>query len=295
MILSKRIFQRSFFLLLFLSFLSLNCKLSDVSNYVIKNYDKHEYYIPMRDGVKLFTIVYTPKEKSVKYPIILNRTPYGVGPYGKENYKEELGPSDLFEKEGYIFVYQDVRGRFMSEGTFDDMRPYIPHKKDNKDIDESSDTYDTIDWLVKNVENNNGKVGMWGISYPGFYTAMGTIDAHPALVAASPQAPIADWFIDDDFHRNGAFWLPHAFNFYSAFGVPRSVPIREWPQPVFTIPTPDGYSFFLKMGSFENTDKEFYKGRIPSWNQFLDHPNYDEYSSAFQSYQACSDDCRRMV
>ena len=278
---SKSVFQRFLFILLVISFFSFNSSTSqDSSNYVEKNYDKHEYYIPMRDGVKLFTIVYSPKDESVKYPIMLTRTPYSVGPYGKDKFKEALGPSELFEKEGYIFVYQDVRGRFMSEGTFDDMRPYIPDKKSNKDIDESSDTYDTIDWLIKNVDNNNGKVGMWGISYPGFYTAMGTIDAHPALVAASPQAPIADWFVDDDFHRNGAFWLPHAFNFYSVFGIPRPEPIKKWPRPVFTIPTPDGYNFFLKMGSFENTDKEFYKGRIPSWNQFLDHPDYDEYWQA---------------
>ena len=281
MIPSKRLFYSFISFLLVLTFFSFNsCTSTDNSSYVIKNYDKHEYYIQMRDGVKLFTVVYTPKDESVKYPIMLTRTPYSSGPYGEDKYKEALGPSKLFEKEGYIFVYQDVRGRFMSEGTFDDMRPYNANKKSNKDIDESSDTYDTIDWLIKNIENNNGKVGMWGISYPGFYTAMGTIDAHPALVAASPQAPIADWFIDDDFHRNGAFWLPHAFNFYRFFGVPRPEPIKEWPKPVFTIPTPDGYNFFLKMGSFENTDKEFYKGKIPSWNQFLDHPNYDEYWQA---------------
>jgi putative CocE/NonD family hydrolase len=281
MIRIKRIFQYFLSILLVLSFFSFNSgKTEKGSNYIAKNYDKHEYYISMRDGVKLFTVVYSPKDRSVKYPIMLTRTPYSVGPYGGDKFKEALGPSELFEKEGYIFVYQDVRGRFMSEGTFDDMRPYISDKKNNKDIDESSDTYDTIDWLVKNIENNNGKVAMWGISYPGFYTAMGIIDAHPALVAASPQAPIADWFVDDDFHRNGAFWLPHAFNFYSAFGIPRPEPIKEWPRPVFTIPTPDGYNFFLKMGPFKNTDKEFYKGRIPLWNQFLDHPDYDEYWQA---------------
>src|SRR3989304_2091097 len=208
---------------------------------------------------------------------MLTRTPYSSGPYGKDTCKEKLGPSDLFEKEGFIFVYQDVRGRFMSEGKFIDMRPYISNKKDKNDIDETTDTYDTIDWLVKNIKNNNGKVGMWGISYPGFYAAMGVIDAHPALVAASPQAPIANWFIDDDFHRNGAFWLPHAFNFCSAFGVPRPEPIKEWPEPVFKIPTPDGYRFFLQMGSFENTDKKFFKSEIPDWKNFLDHGNYDEY------------------
>ena len=275
---SKRLLQIFPAVVLTLTFLSLNgCSSPGGKAYVQNNYDKQEYYIEMRDGVKLFTVVYTPKDNSEKYPIMLTRTPYSSGPYGKDTCKEKLGPSDLFEKEGFIFVYQDVRGRFMSEGKFIDMRPYISNKKDKNDIDETTDTYDTIDWLVKNIKNNNGKVGMWGISYPGFYAAMGVIDAHPALVAASPQAPIANWFIDDDFHRNGAFWLPHAFNFYSAFGVPRPEPIKEWPEPVFKIPTPDGYRFFLQMGSFENTDKKFFKGEIPDWKNFLDHGNYDEY------------------
>ncbi len=174
-------------------------------------YTKYEYQIPMRDGAKLFTAVYVPKDMSQKYPILLNRTPYSVAPYGPDAYQDAVGPSPLFQNEGYIFVYQDVRGRLMSEGTFMDMRPHKAKKNGPADIDESSDTYDTIDWLVKNVPNNNGRVGMWGISYPGFYAAMGIIDAHPALKAVSPQAPIADWFIGDDFHHNGALFLPHCF------------------------------------------------------------------------------------
>ncbi len=165
--------------------------------YVKANYTKYEYRIPMRDGKKLFTAVYVPKDESKRYPILLLRTPYNVRPYGVDRYKENLGPSPLFGKSGYIFAYQDVRGRWMSEGDFVNMRPHNPAKKD-RDIDESSDTWDTIDFLVKRVPHHNGRVGQWGISYPGFYTAAGMIDAHPALKASSPQAPVTDWFIGDD-------------------------------------------------------------------------------------------------
>ena len=172
-------------------------------------YTKYEYRIPMRDGVKLFTSVYVPKDAGAakRYPILLNRTPYGVAPYGSDAYRDSVGPSEAAAKEGFIFVYQDVRGRFMSEGQFVDVRPHNP-AKGPKDVDESSDTWDTIEWLVKKLPWDNGKVGIWGISYPGFYAAMAAIDAHPALVAVSPQAPIADWFVGDDFHHNGAFFLP---------------------------------------------------------------------------------------
>ena len=152
---------------------------------------------------------------------MLDRTPYSVRPYGIDNYKTALGPSEKFAKENFIFVYQDVRGRYMSEGEFVNMTPHRAVKRGPQDTDESTDTYDTIEWLIKNIPNNNGKVGMWGISYPGFYTAAGIIDAHPALKAASPQAPIADWFIGDDFHHNGTLYLPHVFRFFSGFGHPR--------------------------------------------------------------------------
>ena len=171
------------------------------------HYTKYEYRIPMRDGIKLFTAVYVPKDASHKYPILLTRTPYSVRPYGADQYRAKLGPSLLFDRAGYIFALQDVRGCNMSEGKFVNMRPYIEQKKTAKQIDESSDTYDTIDWLIKHVPNHNGKVGMTGISYPGFYTAAGMINAHPALKAASPQAPVTDWFVGDDFHHNGAFYL----------------------------------------------------------------------------------------
>lgn len=233
----------------------------------------------MRDGVKLFTAIYAPKDQSQKYPIMLNRTPYSVSPYGANAYKEALGPSENFQKEKFIFVYQDVRGKFMSEGEWVEVRPYKPKKNGPKDIDESSDTYDTIEWLLENVPNNNGRVGMWGISYPGFYTSMGVIDAHPALKAASPQAPIADWFIGDDWHHNGTLFLPHAFNFYATLGKPRPEPTKEFP-PRFVHGTPDGYRFFLDMGPLANANTKYLKGEIAYWNDLMNHPNYDDYWQA---------------
>lgn len=247
---------------------------------VADNYLKKEFQIPMRDGVKLFTAVYIPKDQSVKYPILLCRTPYAVAPYGENKFKDEIGPSQLFAKEGYIIVYQDVRGKFMSEGEFVDVRPFIKNKKSNKDIDESSDTYDTVEWLIKNIQNNNGKVGVWGISYPGFYAGMSAMDSHPAVVAVSPQAPIADWFIGDDFHHNGAFFLPHAFNFYNVFGVPRPNVTQTWSQGVSDFKFQDGYKFFLEMGSFANTNKKYFKEKIPFWNELMQHGSYDEYWKA---------------
>jgi putative CocE/NonD family hydrolase len=239
-------------------------------------YTKYEYRIPMRDGTKLFTSVYVPKDASQKYPILLTRTPYSVGPYGIDRYKDHLGPSHFFAQSGYVFAYQDVRGRWMSEGTFVNMRPHNPDKKSPQDIDEASDTYDTIDWLVKHVPNNSGKVGMWGISYPGFYTAAGMIDAHPALKAASPQAPIVDWFVGDDFHRNGALWLPHFFNFIANFGKPRPEPTRK-DSAHFEHDTPDGYDFFMRLGPLANADRKYFKGNVAFWNDVMAHGNYDEF------------------
>ncbi len=237
---------------------------------------KYEYRIPMRDGKKLFTVVYAPRDTSQKCPILLTRTPYSVGPYGVHRHRDNLGPSPLFAKAGYVFAYQDVRGRWMSEGTHVNMRPQLTGKKGPTDVDESTDTYDTIDWLVKNVRNHNGKVGLWGISYPGFYTAAGMIDAHPALKAASPQAPIVDWFVGDDFHHNGALWLPHLFNFIADFGRPRPEPTRKG-RPRFEHDTPDGYDFFLRMGPLANADKKYFKGDVAFWNDVMAHGTYDEF------------------
>jgi len=253
----------------------------DLAEFIRANYTKYEYRIPMRDGARLFTSVYVPKDASPSqaYPILFTRTPYTVAPYGIENYRETLGPSEQLARSKYIFVYQDVRGRFMSEGEFVNMRPYIPNKRAKTDIDETSDAYDTIDWLVKNIPYNNGRVGMWGISYPGFYTAAGMIDAHPALKAASPQAPIADWFIGDDFHHNGALWLPHAFNFMAIFGLPRPELTTKWP-PRFDHGTADGYNFFLEMTPISRGNDKYLKNRVAFWNEMTQHPNYDAFWKA---------------
>ena len=244
--------------------------------FIKANYTKYEYRIPMRDGVKLFTSVYVPKDTSERWPILFDRTPYSVAPYGEDNYRTNLGPSELFAKEKYIFVYQDVRGRLMSEGAFADMRPEKNVHNGPRDVDESTDTYDSIDWLVKNIPNNNGKVGMWGISYPGFYTAAGLIGAHPALVCSSPQAPITDWFIGDDFHHNGALYLPHGFRFFSGFGLPRPEPTKTPARSKVTLPA-DGYRFFLDMGPLPNADEKYLKGEVAFWSEMTKHPNYDEF------------------
>lgn len=246
---------------------------------VLASYTKYEYRIAMRDGVRLFTSVYVPKDDSKQYPILMMRTPYSVDPYGVDKYKDNLGPSPAFGKEGYIFVYQDVRGRWMSEGEFINMRPHNP-KKGPKDFDESTDTFDTIEWLLKNVKGHNGKVGQWGISYPGFFTAAGMIDAHPALKAVSPQAPINDWFVGDDFHHNGVLFLPHCFNFMANFGKPRPEPTTKFSYLKFDHGTPDGYDFFLKMGPLYNADKKYFKGDVGWWNEAMSHGSYDDFWKA---------------
>lgn len=240
-----------------------------------RQYVRQDHKIAMRDGARLYTVVYAPRDRSRRYPILMMRTPYGVGPYEAGSYRSKLGPNPHFVKEGYIFVYQDVRGRYMSEGEFENMRPHRRKRVSAKDIDESTDTYDSIDWLVRNVRNNNGKVGLWGISYPGFYASAGMIDAHPALKAVSPQAPIADWYFDDFFHH-GAFFLPHAFNFFASFGLPRPEPTTKG-NPGFTHGTPDGYQFFLNMGSLKNVNRRYYKDRVAFWNEFVAHPTYDKF------------------
>ncbi len=238
------------------------------------NYTKREVQIPMRDGVKLFTSVYEPKDTTKKYPVMFNRTPYSVAPYGADKFKTQLGPSPAFMPEGYIFVYQDVRGRYMSEGEYANVRPFVANKKPNE-TDDNSDAYDTIEWVLKNVENHNGRVGIWGISYPGFYTSMAIINSHPAIKAASPQAPIGDWFIGDDFHHNGAFFLPHAFNFYTNFGRARPQPVTSYGEP-FKHGTPDGYQFFLREGAMKNLSEKYMKD-IAFWNEVMQHPNYDSF------------------
>ena len=228
----------------------------------------------MRDGVKLFTIVYAPRESSKIYPILLERTPYGIGPYGANAYRETLGPSRLFEESGYIFVYQDVRGCYMSEGSFEDVRPCLLDRRDARAIDESTDAYDTIDWLIKTLPNSNGKVGLWGISYPAFYAAAALVDAHPAISAASPQAPLVDWFVGDDTHHNGALFLQQEFNFDAVFGIPRSGPTTE-SNPAFHHGTDDAYRFFLDLGPIARADELYFHGKHKFWNDVMNHGNYD--------------------
>ena len=232
-------------------------------------YSKAEYDIPMRDGITLHTVVYSPTAVPGKHPILMERTPYGAGPYGPDRFKNFRG-SVKFRDVGYIFAFQDVRGKNMSQGDFINIHPQL--KKDEKGVDESTDTYDTVDWLVKHVDNNNGAVGLWGISYPGFYAGAGAINSHPNLKAVSPQAPVSDWFLGDDVHHNGAFFVQDNFNFSAGFDVP-----RNGTRPVFDKGGKSEYDFFLGAGSDKGLDTLYYKGLIPYWNEILAHPNYDEY------------------
>lgn len=247
--------------------------------YVRANYTKFEYRIPVRDGVKLFTVAYVPKDTSKTYPMLMTRTPYGVGPYGADQMPGRLLPSPHFWKAGYIFVHQDVRGRMKSEGTFVHGTPHKAVKKTPADVDESSDTFDSIDWLVKNVPGNNGKVGMIGISYPGFYSACGMIDAHPALKAISPQAPVIDFFDGDDCRHNGAFVLAHNFRFFGAFPKlnPKMYGLKDTFNPDYG--TPDGYKYFLDLGPLKNIDRVL-PTIDPFWKDQQAHGDYDEWCQA---------------
>lgn len=247
-----------------------------IQDYVRANYTKYETRVPMRDGVELFTTLYVPNDaSSVSYPILLRRTPYSLRPYGSDAYTWRLMHNEAMVRDGYIFVFQDVRGKYMSQGEFINMRPHIGDKSAARQVDESTDTFDTIAWLLDHLDNDNGRVGMWGISYPGFYTSAGMIDSHPALKAASPQAPIADWFWDD-MHHHGAFSLNLAFNFFSSFGQARLEPTPE-SAARFDHGTPDGYQFFLELGPLKNVNARYFHGKIDFWNKLTEHPNYDAF------------------
>jgi uncharacterized protein len=236
------------------------------------HYDKQELMIPMRDGVRLFTIIYTPKDTSQRYPILVTRTAYGIPPYGPDNYREVVGPNNSFAREGYIVAYQDARGRFKSEGEF---IHHVPYVKGSTKPNEVTDTWDTIDWLVKNVPNNNGRVGQWGISWGGWQVSMGMINAHPALKASSPQAPPQDQFLGDDHHSGGAFQLMYAFGWMSRNARARNA-LTEDPSEPFDYGTPDGYEFFRKLGAAANANKLF-ADQVPTWNDYVAHGTYDEY------------------
>lgn len=246
------------------------------SVWIVNNYIKKEVTIPMRDGVKLFTSIYIPKDNTEKHPILITRTPYSCAPYGENVFSSGFWNSQrsYFFRENYIYVIQDVRGRWMSEGKFEDIRPYIPNKKPGQ-TDEATDTYDAIDWLINNIPGNNGKVGVYGTSYPGFYATMASLSNHPALKAVSPQAPVTEWFIGDDFHHNGAFMLADGFAFYSGFGKPRPFPTTVGPKG-FAFPTKDNYQFYLRTGALPNFTK-LMGDSIPFWKDLMQHKDYDAF------------------
>jgi hypothetical protein len=246
-------------------------------DFIKASYTKSEHLVPMRDGVSLFVSVYAPKDASRKYPIWMMRTPYTVAPYGPDNYPWQLGPSERFARSLYIFAYCDVRGRGKSEGKFVDVRPYIADKKSPSQTDEATDTHDTIEFLLKKVPNHNGRVGMSGTSYPGFYSTMGALSRHPALRAVSPQAPVTEWFIGDDWRHNGVLFLAHTFGFYSGFGAPRAKE-HQVPGPRFDFGTPDGYDFFLHtMGPLRNAEVKFFQGQIEGWKEVITNDTYTAY------------------
>lgn len=262
-------------------FLSLQSYGQLSKDYIKENFTKMETYITMRDGIKLFTVIYQPKENTTKYPILMSRTPYSCAPYGDTLFARRIGPNTTLMQEKYIFVYQDVRGRYKSEGINLEVTPHIANKKSKKDVDESSDTFDTIDWLLKNIKNNNGRVGLYGISYPGFYATASLPDAHPAIKAVSPQAPVTDEFMGDDANHNGAFFLMDNFDFMNYFDKPRTAPTTDYGNSIFNITSKDDYDFFLKLGPLSNTQSPQYfdnKGTI--WTEYLQHDTYDAYWKA---------------
>lgn len=243
-----------------------------------ERYVKHEYMVPMRDGVRLYTAVYVPRDTARQYPIMMRRTPYSVAPYGPGKYPSTLGPSKHFDRDGYIFVLQDIRGKFLSEGQYEYHAPIKTTKAGNRDTDHATDTYDTIEWLIRNLRHHNGRVGIWGISYPGFLAALSLVDSHPALVAVSPQAPMGDTFIGDDFHHNGAFFLAHAFGWLAGTAPSRSNrDAATGRRRGFDYGTPDGYRFFLELGPLANAEAKYFRGEVPAWTEFMQHGTYDEY------------------
>ena len=244
--------------------------------YLRESYDKAEYMVAMRDGVELYTIVYTPKDQSRSYPVLLYRTPYSIGPYEPDKFRDPLGPTSEFDRAGYIFAFQDVRGQFRSEGNFEVIRPPAPEPKGPMDADEITDNYDTIEWLLATVPNHNGRVGQWGISYSAWQTVMGMVDAHPALVAASPQASPSDMFIGDDWHHNGAFRIMYSFSWLAGNARRRDAPTTER-SGSFDYGTPSGYDFFLEAGSAANIDELYFQGDVPAWQDFMEHGTYDDF------------------
>jgi hypothetical protein len=271
--------MKKYFSLILVLFFSVSSFAQNAdSAWFVNNYTKVEQYIPMRDGVKLFTSIYIPNDQKSKHPFLMTRTPYSCAPYGADKFMPVWRSYKMaYAKENFIFVTQDVRGRFMSEGTFVDVRPFNKNKK-GKETDEASDTYDAIDWLVKNIKNNNGKVGVTGTSYPGFYSTEAALSAHPALVAVSPQAPVTDWFMGDDFHHKGAFFVMDAFSFYPFFGTPHPEPSTTYSHG-FSFKSDDNYHAYLKTGALKNFAK-LMGDSVQFWQDLYAHPNYDDWWQA---------------
>ncbi|MDQ2753038.1 MAG: CocE/NonD family hydrolase [Bacteroidota bacterium] len=273
------------FLFVFALFFSISLQAQNAdSTWMREHYTKKEVSIKMRDGVRLFTSVYMPKDTTQKHPFLLTRTPYSCAPYGEDKWKPYWKSYVMaYLKEGFIMVTEDVRGRWMSEGVFEDVRPFNAAKK-GKEIDEASDTYDAIDWLVKNIPGNNGKVGVFGISYPGFYSTMAAASNHPALKAVSPQAPVTNWFLGDDFHHNGAFFVMDGFAFYSSFGKPRPLPTSVGPTD-FNYYTHDNYQFYLETGTLKQLET-LIGDSVQFWKELYQHPNYDAWWQARDARKA---------
>lgn len=264
--------RKSFFWMFLLFQVCIACAQSTEEGYT-----KIERMIPMRDGIKLFTAIYIPKDTTANYPILMYRTPYSVSPYGEDKMRNKLGPNSLFSNEKYIYVYQDVRGRHRSEGNFREMTPAITNKRSNKEVDESSDTYDTIEWLLNHIENTNKRVGLYGISYPGFYATASLPHAHPAIKAVSPQAPVTDEFEGDDVYHRGAFFLMDNFSFLNFFDQPRPVPVNK-NKPINTeIEMKNAYDFYLKTGALKNYNDDYFFGKSKIWNEYLTHSTKDTF------------------
>jgi putative CocE/NonD family hydrolase len=263
----KKIFSFSLFFLF-----SFHCLFAQVDTITL--YKKNSVMIPMRDGVKLYTVIISPVKVNKSVPILITRTPYGASFPGPDDEAVSITPGNfnnyLLAWGGYIFVYQDIRGKYKSEGTMQIHQPLI-HATQKNAVDESTDTWDTVDWLTKNIANNNGKAGIFGVSYPGWLALVGSVDPHPALKAASEQACMGDLFLGDDFHHNGAFRLSYGMEYTY------EVEFDKTTDSDFPFPQYDLYNWYLQLGSLKNVNEKYFHNKIPTWNNFVAHPNYDEF------------------